>query len=280
LKEFSFWTRKNTAHEVGYGGVAEVFVRLENEILAANRLREEHSSMISVGHSFGGAVVFSALSGILTDRILSHQVGYNATGIGDLVVLVNPAFEATKMQPLADAANRAQQNATNARPTLAVITSKGDEATKVYFPLGRYVSTLGESYRSSAQRSADRTAVGHYTKLITHDLRLRDTNAVMKRFTTPEKTAAANAPESVDKSAAQVGVVREQLRAQKRSGKPKPLEFSETVLQPRAHHTELSPVMIIYADNKIINGHNDIAQPVFLGFLREFILSLSEKPAE
>lgn len=279
LKEFSFWTRKNTAHEVGYGGVAEVFVRLENEILAANHLREEHSAMISVGHSFGGAVVFSALSGILTDRILSHQVGYGATGLGDLVVLVNPAFEATKMQPLADAAARAQQTATNARPTLAVITSKGDDATKVYFPIGRSLSTVGESYRSSAQRSADRTAVGHYTKLITHDLRLRNTNAPVVK---PASAAVAltNSLQAVEKSVAQVGAVREQFRSQQRRGRPEPIEFSETVLEPRAHHTQLSPVMIIYADKKIINGHNDIAEPVFLNFLREFIVSLSDNHAE
>jgi hypothetical protein len=280
LEEFSFWTRKNTAHEVGYGGVAEVFVRLENEILAANRLRDEHSAMISVGHSFGGAVLFSATSGILTDRILSHQAGYNATGLGDLVILINPAFEATKMQPLADAVNRAQANATNARPTLAVITSKGDSATKVYFPLGRYISTLGESYRNSPQRNADHTAVGHFTKLITHDLRLRTTNKVSKAQAAVDATTPINSAQSVEKSAAQVGVVREQLQTQRRTGRPEPLKFSETILQPRAHHDQLSPVMIISADNKIIDGHNGIAQPVFLGFLREFILSLSEKAAD
>ncbi|HUS34039.1 MAG TPA: hypothetical protein VM680_01685 [Verrucomicrobiae bacterium] len=281
LKEFSFWTRKNTAHEVGYGGVPEVFVRLENEILAANNLRDEHSAMISVGHSFGGAVLFSATAGILTDRILSHQAGYNATGLGDLVILINPAFEAAKMQPLADAVNRAQTNATNARPTLAIITSKGDRATKRYFPLGRYISTIGESYRSSAQRNADHTAVGHYTKLITHDLRLRATNKVAKAVqSTAAATNSLNSAESVEKSAAQVGVVRQQMQAERRTGRPEPLTFTETILQPRAHHTQLSPVMIIYADNKIVEGHNGIAQSVFLGFLREFILTLSEKPAE
>lgn len=281
LKEFSFWTRKNTAHEVGYGGVAEVFVRLENEILAANRLRDEHSAMISVGHSFGGAVLFSATAGILTDRILSHQAGYNAAGLGDLVILINPAFEATKMQPLADAVTRAQANATNARPTLAVITSKGDRATKTAFPLGRHISTIGESYRTSAQRNADRTAVGHFTKLITHDLRLRATNKVSRaEQQTAAATTALNSAASVEKSAAQVGLVRQQMQTQRRTGRQESLKFSETLLQPRANHSQLSPVMIISADNKIVEGHNGISQTVFLGFLREFILSLSEKPPE
>jgi hypothetical protein len=55
-----------------------------------------------MGHSFGGAMVYSAVANVLKSRIVDAQVKTRLSGseepivgFGDLVVLANPAFEAS-----------------------------------------------------------------------------------------------------------------------------------------------------------------------------------------
>lgn len=280
-KNLSFWSRKDTAHKVGYGAVAETFIRLENEIIRANRLTDEtfegqpgrtRSSMISLGHSFGGAVLYSAVSGILTDRIISREEGITSgsSGLGDLVILINPAFEATRIAPLIDGTRKRPETLEGRRrPVLAVFTSKGDWATKVAFPIGRLLSTRHESYRSSAQRKADRTATGHYKPIITHTLKPIDPATAKRR-------APAIVPD--DPAGNKVQQARAEVKSQKATGRSDTVTYSQLVLEPVAKDIEMTPVLIVTVENSVINGHNDIAKPIFLKFLSEFILSFSELP--
>jgi len=101
LDNLSFWDRKNTAQKVGHGEVTEVLSRLE----LIRRVRNaqdpgthQRSRLVVVGHSFGGAVVFTAVAQILESRFLATAgptgVSSDIEGFGDLVVLINPAFEA------------------------------------------------------------------------------------------------------------------------------------------------------------------------------------------
>lgn len=286
LKNLSFWTRKNTAHEVGYGAVAETFIRLENEILRSNKIENEppadakepgaartRSSMISVGHSFGGAVLYSALSGILTDRIISREEGITggASGLGDLVILINPAFEANRIVPLIDGTKKRPNAMTGPRrPALAVFTSQGDWATKVAFPIGRILSTRHESYRSKLQKSGDRTAVGHFDHILTHRLKAKPPG-------NPPRTTDSIRK---DPSASKVQEARQEVKSQKESGMLGTVEYSQTILEPVDPKSEVTPVLVVSVENSIINGHNDIAKPIFLNFLSEFIISFSERPTE
>jgi len=63
--------------------------------------------LVIVGHSFGGAIVHSSLVQILEDRFvrtdsLSSNIQSNVEGFGNLVVLINPAFEALQFSALSD----------------------------------------------------------------------------------------------------------------------------------------------------------------------------------
>jgi len=78
LKELTFWERKRTAHAVGQGAVSEALVELE-EIRKRSRIqhKEEESRnmrqptmLIVVGHSFGGAVVYSAIAPLLQEHLI------------------------------------------------------------------------------------------------------------------------------------------------------------------------------------------------------------------
>jgi pimeloyl-ACP methyl ester carboxylesterase len=64
LTNLTFWNRKTAALRVALGSVRELFARLR-------RFRESHdsdSTLVIVGHSFGGLVVFSALAQSLVER--------------------------------------------------------------------------------------------------------------------------------------------------------------------------------------------------------------------
>ena len=64
----TFWDRKSVAQEVGLQGVTEVLVRLEQivnvKIAQENIPRPQNSRMVTIGHSVGGAVLFTALQSL------------------------------------------------------------------------------------------------------------------------------------------------------------------------------------------------------------------------
>lgn len=181
IKELSFWERKNTAHKVGTGAISEVLLTLENLITSRNRQRgsqypeESQSRFIVIGHSFGGAAVYSAVGQILLERYMSanciEKNNCSVRGFGDLIVLMNPAFEAIRYSTLRNATDRAEGYAGSQLPVLAILTSEKDYATKYAFPLGRTFSTLFEKERKEKdQKSKNRIAIGHYKPYQTHRL--------------------------------------------------------------------------------------------------------------
>jgi hypothetical protein len=92
---------------------------------------------------------------------------------GDMVVLLNPAFEASRYIPLRNAA-RLPAGASIARyqaPILVVITSRADWATRYAFPAGRLISTaLQRPTSSSEQGKSIGHTPGHMDGLVTHEL--------------------------------------------------------------------------------------------------------------
>ena len=130
-----------------------------------------------MGHSFGGAAVYSALSQIVTERFVDTiPHGEPLKPLGDQVILLNPAFEASRHYDLNQMAVSIGQYPTNQRPVLSIFTSKGDWATHYAFPIGRFISTMFEKNRDEQQKTANRDAVGWFTPFITHDL-IFNTNA-------------------------------------------------------------------------------------------------------
>lgn len=187
---FTFWERKSTALDVGYLGITELFLKLEEISNVRNSWSPPvKSRLILMGHSFGGQAVYGATAQILASRFIDSRehkaVQDDAKGFGDLVVLFNPAFEALRYLPLYDLSNSRCSYFESQRPRLAILTSETDYATKLAFPAGRYMSTLFESYDTIDRTfcsgkhkrglvldegDADRTTVGHFDPLISHEL--------------------------------------------------------------------------------------------------------------
>lgn len=202
----SFWKRKGTAHEIGgAGGVADTLLGLERLLQQSNMVQElgqtavceglriaggppaappagsgQPSRLVAVGHSFGGAVLFESVAHVLLAR---GTVDPEKARFGDLMVLVNPAFEASRVEVLrSHYVELAEDYANNPSPTLAIFTASSDDATGRLFPAGRWVGTWWERHRPGRyawsaedeegydQGKKVRTAVGHYEPYLSHDL--------------------------------------------------------------------------------------------------------------
>jgi len=276
LKFSTFWERKNAAERVGHGAVVELICELEKLRNHGNWQHrpqiENHQTMstklLIIGHSFGGDVVYSALAPILIQRMIEHvDTGSDATApdtVGDLVVLINPAFEAARFETLQRLGITRQFPPTR-NCTLAVFTSKSDMATKIAFPAARMpLSSIFQGYRDSAQRAANQTALGHYDPYINFDLVI------------PHKERAEEADDDT-KSGERVLLLGDQIKnAQNKTNEDGAYRFTHCQLQPRTNHVNSDPVFVVSVDPNIIPDHGSIDRGVFTRFLAEFLSVFSE----
>jgi hypothetical protein len=279
FKELSFWERKNTAHKVGgYSAMTELLVDLEtlqqasNDSLATNAPRTE---LIIVGHSFGGAAVYSAIAQIVTERFVDTvKHGAVLKPLGDQVILLNPAFEASRHYNLNQLALSIANYPTNQRPSLSIFTSKGDWATHYFFPIGRFFSTLFEKNRDKRQRDANVDAVGWFEPFVTHDL-IYNTNAEVLGGgnTTFNFVTGTHQLHDTNQLLASIDNVHQQ-RKKWHPNNPvaQTYYFDDSILQPRGNYRPGDPFPIVSVDKKIMKDHDDIDNPVLINFLREYIL--------
>jgi len=271
--ELTFWDRKNTAQKVGHGGVTEVLSRLE-VIPRDKTTASDRSRLVIVGHSFGGAVVYTALGQILESRFLAagaSGAGPDAKGFGDLVVLVNPAFEALLHASLSDASTARATYARSQLPVLAILTSEKDTATGFWFPLGRWFSTWFESHRNTVrfnpvtgrkepigERAADIRSVGHFDPYKTHFLRAAaDTTA---------DAVAGRTPAQRVHSVMGAGAGWEDDAPGSR------IEFPGSVLERTANSAGRNPYLNVRVDGALIPSHDAIWDPRVETFLGHLIL--------
>lgn len=266
VKNITFWDRKNTAHEIGHLGMTELLLRLE-EIRNVKNTQEPpiKSRLVILGHSFGGAAVYSATAQILTDRFVGStttksHIG-SAEGFGDLVVLLNPAFEAMKYAPLYDLAQARCSYFEDQLPRLVILTSEADCATKFFFPMGRIFSTFFETHgtieRNDCGRSlaynegeADRKAVGHFEPLQSHELRPAETRQKpdYRHVRTIWKSQQAD----------------------------EPIIFGNTKLISLNRTALLNPYLNIKVDKQLIEGHSDVFGSEIVKFIRMLTILSAE----
>ena len=278
VKELTFWERKNTAHKVGQGGATEVLNRIDlvkksKDSTAGSGV--SRTRLVVIGHSFGGAVVYSAVSQILANRFV-HTVGPSGQvsdieGFGNLVVLINPAFEALRFAPLSDMSTERGTYFAPQLPVLAVLTSEADDATKKAFPFGRWFSTLFEKERLSTrhngasgeteqidQSRANRTVVGHFEPYRTHTLRATDEESAELSLTRAMETfAAVSQSWETDTPGSRI-------------------PFEGSVLERNLTSAGKNPYLIIQADGELIPDHNAIYDPRVESFIRQLILVSSQ----
>ncbi|HHM05024.1 MAG TPA: esterase [Gammaproteobacteria bacterium] len=288
VKELSFWDRKNVAHKVGYGGVTEVLARLElvqktKDAMAARDASgpagaKSRTRLVVIGHSFGGAVVFSALSQILEMRFVDTTgplgVVSDVRGFGDLVVLINPAFEAARYAVLSDMATERGTYFPSQLPVLAVLTSQADYATKLAFPLGRWFSTLFEKEHEASRKNgltgkretidqgrANVTAVGHFAPYQTH--RLSATATVGREALAPVAMAE------------DLKLLFNTVEEWRNDAPGNVIQFHGARLTRSQTSAGRNPYLVVKVDKALIRDHNDMDDPRIIGFIRQLVLLAS-----
>jgi len=260
-----------------------------------------------VGHSFGGLIVYSALSEYFVEQAarsaeiaalngspLSPQLTTRSQdgqiqdrrqiqGFGDLVVVINPAVEAMQYDPIwqlmvkAGARTTEQQQYTPWQsPVLVEVTSvggsafSGDWATGLAFPAGRSVSTIFEALFASfkgGEHAEAIEALGQYAPFWTHYLTYEPNQVV----TTPTLTAQCERLQKFNAEWRPHGYLLKGWTIRLGNG----TRLSQGRTDPKDPNKVSdtfdpnSPFWVVRADPSVIIDHNDISNDKFVGFITE-----------
>ena len=289
LKELSFYARKSAAHRVGSGEVIELLTILESKRNNLNRrsVSSNTTRLITVGHSFGSAVTFSAISKILHRRLangtLGTAVGSPIQSFGDLVVLVNPAFEAALYSGIHNIASSQDSFVEDQKPTLAVLSSETDSATGFFFPIGRFFSTMFDKTSSTEQKKALKTTLGNYERYRTHEAMVAPVGTRGSLLPDIVESSEDVSRGKLDCSCSYIEVTpTDQIDFEMHAAKAREEYIEITPEKARYGKVQLdytgnggsatNPFYVIRTSDEIITEHNGIYNQIFLDFLRVFIL--------
>lgn len=283
LNMISFWDRKNTARKVGEQGVTEALLKLEELVNVRKAIQDgsppSTSRLVVLGHSFGGEIMYSSLKKIMADRFIDSRKSKSEAslvvdGFGDLVVLINPAFEALRFSALWELSqDGCRSYSVGQLPKLAILTSETDYATKIAFPLGRTFSTLFQRHSTMqryecqsagelgkkpveiAQGKANRNTIGHFEEYKTHRLE-KTSNCKTTHFDLQRAYSYWSGSATTDDNV-----------------------FSSACLTSNGRTTLRNPYMNIEVAKNLMDGHNDIWGTEVIQFIQELII-LSTTPDE
>lgn len=314
VENASFWSRMGAARAVGEsGGVTELFARIEAVLdedeeggrrgsrrSAPDTDLESQSRLIIVGHSLGAAIVYNSLAHLLTEGAIEYEVRrehltpeeqserrFRIPTFGNLVVLVNPAFEAARFENLYYLQDSIAQDGAGFPPTqrtvLAIFTSETDSATKVAFPAGRRLGSFWKRHRPGSPENGKPPdqegegqgrraykAVGHYEPFMTHRLSSNGTSP------DPPEKADPEAPCGCPQLTPQLGqATLEKFAAQRTPVDPDQAsrQLADLTLTRMDGVASFLPLKAIYVDSDVIENHNDIYRQEFIEALLVMILA-------
>lgn len=170
VKEFTFWGRKRAADRVSQSAAV---TRLLSAIDSVRQQRNDARDLtVHVGHSLGARILYTAVAqGLVRQTELAHPGplgGYYKPirGFGDIVILLNPAFEASLFTTFDSVRRKEYPFASGQAPVLVSISSATDWATRVAFPIGQALTFNARPKR--------RVTLGNFQPYRTHMLLSRE----------------------------------------------------------------------------------------------------------
>jgi hypothetical protein len=164
----SFWSKKYTADTISDAGKFSWILSSLADVHQKQRelKSDSRSRLFLIGHSFGARMLFAATSqaiiyevqhGSAADDPSGNYVSVVLRGFGDLIVLVNPAFEAGRYTAINEYSRSREGFRSEQPPLLLTVSASDDKMTQVpwkaashldYFAPKdiRYTTTLG-NYR-------------------------------------------------------------------------------------------------------------------------------------
>lgn len=258
LDYLTFWGRKAAAERVGDGAAREFIFRLNEIYKKRNQSDQKHfMGLVSIGHSFGGQVLYKSVAASLETNFLLHEgqpAHVPVASMGDVTVLINPAFEAAQFDRLRVLQSRYSYSPAQT-PVLLVFSGEKDWARQRFFPLGRRLSAVFRPAFSSDEKKAEWiTALGEYEPQRTHSLKLEP------------NTASYAFSQDYCQQALGFDLTN--------PGVP----FADATLAALPGRSQpFSPVVVAYSDNELIEAHNGIFKDDFRRFLIDYVALLEGK---
>ena len=166
LENTSFWVKKANADRIAQSSVVTKIVSAIGSVTKRELSRLDQ--FIVIGHSFGARMLFSATAQSLVYETERAHPGFPGgeyglvEGSADAVILLNPAFEASRYTAIDDITRHDEHFRTTQAPLLISISTDNDWATKKAFPVGQWLG-LSRSER-------ELTTLGNYQPYVTHSL--------------------------------------------------------------------------------------------------------------
>jgi hypothetical protein len=159
LKELTFYDRRDKSQNLPNAHMVEVLIKIMRAAKGADY--QENTISILIGHSFGGAVLETALTQTLENLIVEAPAHNEIHWPANLIVFVNEAQQATQSYQLIESlienvdprphCTCPSDQASSPTPQVAPIvsiTSTGDAATGVAFPLAQGLNRPFNSLRT------------------------------------------------------------------------------------------------------------------------------------
>jgi len=152
LDDTTFWNRRDAAERVGSSDYAEAIFR----IMGATKLGSQNSKIVVVGHSFGARVLETALTNTFVSLLVpqpdanGQMAPPTILAPADLILYVNSANDSLRTKSMIELMKRSQFTVDRgtdhyAGPLFLSVTSTGDTATGVAFPLGQNLDAATKS---------------------------------------------------------------------------------------------------------------------------------------
>lgn len=290
-KELSFWERKRTAERVGSAVGRDVLQAVHQSVLALQAGGRTNSTLVIVGHSFGAALVYRAAEPYLNQE-LSHarrvaQAGKNTVlpavkGFGNLVVLVNPAFEAERLNPLVKLVGNINRSkltfADTQPPRIVVVSSTRDWPTHLAFPIGRFLSLIShpaDLLRWPPYWARYVITAGNYPPFHTHRaeaiVKLDVENDTTARFDNCYQGALLSTYAGCGCSAPSFKDALPERGIRYGLGAGAGEKIGNVRLEPTSRHVQNSSLWVVSAERDVSSGHGDVFNPTFVSFLHALI---------
>ena len=267
LNYTTFWDRKHAAEQVGSGDLREFLLRLNLIYRTSYQDRKPSTPYVglaSFGHSLGAQVLFKAISSTLENELIeATQVSHDPAaprqrlaepleGFGDIVILVNPAFEAFQFERIRKLSAQLSYDRRQP-PLLLVISADTDMSRQVFFPARRWVDSIFNAPLRDEQSDLWSYALGEYEPQRTHTITFL-----------PEQQASASKFYVSDSPDTPCDIVNFDL-----TNMP---AISRVRLEPIAgRHKPFSPFLVAYGGKELIHGHGGIFAQELLNFMNDYV---------